>query len=92
MCSYSKNNKLDIHKYFMKEIISTKHKIIICYASFIGALLTGATALFLPPTGVIDSSVLWFTAQLLLLVSSILGYNINFGKFGHTENKDKLNN
>ena len=43
MCSYSKNNKLDIHKYFMKEIISTKHKIIICYASFIGALLTGAT-------------------------------------------------
>ena len=41
--------------------------------SFICSILIGFIALFLPPCGVIDTSVLWFTSQLLLFTASILG-------------------
>lgn len=43
--------------------------------SFFSAVFVGIFALILPPLGIIDDSVLWFTAQLLLFTSSILGIN-----------------
>ena len=48
-------------------------KIIIAVASFVWALLLSAVALFLPPQGEIDQSVLLLVAQLLLLTATLLG-------------------
>lgn len=48
-------------------------KCIMSIAAFVAALVIGFVALFIPPTGVIDQSVLWFTAQLLVFTSGILG-------------------
>ena len=33
-------------------------------------------ALFCPPVGIIDTSVLWFTAQLMVFVASIIGVKL----------------
>lgn len=52
-------------------------KIVIAWISFLSSIVVGFLALFLPPTGIIDNSVLWFIAQLLLFTSSILGINYN---------------
>lgn len=52
-----------------KEVV--KH--IISIVAFLAAVVIGFIALFMPPTGVIDASVLWFVAQLLVFVSGILG-------------------
>lgn len=41
--------------------------------AFLAALAIGCAALVIPPAGIIDASVLWFTAQLLVFVSAILG-------------------
>lgn len=46
------------------------------WISFMVSMILGIAALFLPPLGVIDHSVLLFTAQLLLFVASLL--NINY--------------
>lgn len=48
-------------------------KCIMSIVAFVAALIIGFIALFIPPTGVIDQSVLWFTAQLLVFTSGILG-------------------
>lgn len=48
--------------------------------SFLFSLLLGTIALFLPPSGVIDTSVLWFTAQLLVFTANILGFNLDVFK------------
>lgn len=53
-----------------------KTKLLMSWISFMVSMILGITALFIPPTGVIDHSVLLFTAQLLLFVSSLL--NLNF--------------
>ena len=50
-----------------------KLKIIFAIISFISAIVIGFWAMFLPPPGVIDSSVLWFIAQLLVFTSTIIG-------------------
>lgn len=55
-----------------KEVI----KAIISIVAFLSAIVIGFIALFIPPTGVIDASVLWFTAQLLVFVSGLLGINL----------------
>ena len=52
-------------------MIKIKH--IMSIVAFIAALIIGFVALFLPPIGIIDQSVLWFTAQLLVFTSGILG-------------------
>lgn len=66
-----------------------KSKIIISHVAFMSAIICGFVALFLPPVGIINSSVLWFTAQLLLFVAAILGINVDFGQFGHTKKEDE---
>lgn len=48
--------------------------------SFFAAIVIGILALILPPLGIIDDSVLWFTAQLLIFTSSILGIDMSFLK------------
>lgn len=48
--------------------------------SFISAIVIGFVALFLPPQGIIDTSVLWFVAQLLVFTSNILGFNFRVFK------------
>lgn len=52
-----------------------KNRYIYSFVSFISSIVVGFFAMFLPPEGVIDNSVLWFVAQLLLFTSSILGIN-----------------
>lgn len=48
--------------------------------SFISAIVIGFIALYLPPSGIIDTSVLWFVAQLLVFTSNILGFNFRVFK------------
>lgn len=52
----------------------------------ISAVVIGFIALFVPPHGVIDSSVLWFTSQLLIFTATLLGIDLNLGKWGSTKN------
>ena len=54
-----------------------KSKNIVSVGSFFGAILIALVALICPPLGIIDTSVLWFTAQLLVLCSTIIGVNFN---------------
>ena len=55
-------------------------KKIFAVISFICAIVIGFWAMFLPPPGVIDSSVLWFVAQLLVFTSTILGIDYHVFK------------
>lgn len=55
-------------------------KLIVSVISFVSSIVIGFIALFMPPTGVIDTSVLWFVAQLLLFTSSILGIDYHVFK------------
>lgn len=53
-----------------------KTKLSIVVGSFLWAVVISGVALMLPPRGVIDSSVLILVAQLLILVSTIVGVNL----------------
>lgn len=55
-------------------------KLIVSVISFVSSIVIGFIALFIPPIGVIDTSVLWFVAQLLLFTSSILGIDYHVFK------------
>lgn len=57
--------------------MTDKVKMCLSIASFVVAIIIGFIALFIPPMGIIDASVLWFVAQLLVFTSGILGININ---------------
>lgn len=52
-----------------------KIKNILSIMSFLSSIVIAYIAVFLPPLGIIDNSVLWFTAQLLLFTTSLLGIN-----------------
>lgn len=71
-------------------MMDEKIKYGISILAFISAVVIGFIALFIPPQGVIDASVLWFTAQLLVFVSGLLGFNIELDSLkrkGKTESK-----
>lgn len=53
----------------------------ISICSFIAAIAFAGFAMFCPPMGIIDSSVLWFCSQLFVFISGLLGINmsIDFG-------------
>lgn len=55
-------------------------KKLVAIISFVVSIVIGFIALYLPPVGIIDSSVLWFIAQLLLFTSNILGFDFNVFK------------
>jgi ABC-type anion transport system duplicated permease subunit len=57
--------------------MNNKIKQLISIISFLAAIVIGFIALFIPPTGIIDASVLWFTAQLLVFTSGVLGIDIS---------------
>lgn len=59
--------------------------------AFIASIVIGFIALFLPPTGVIDSSVLWFVAQLLCFTAGLLGINLNIDNIKQTIKTTKEN-
>ena len=63
---------------------------IISVVAFVAAIIIGFIALFIPPEGVIDASVLWFTAQLLVFTSGILGINISLDSLKHTGSTKNL--
>lgn len=67
----------------MKEC--TKSRLAI--AAFIGSLCFGVAGFCCPPLAIIDNSVLWFTAQMLLFCSALLGINLSLGKWGSNSNK-----
>ena len=50
--------------------------------SLIAAIGLAIAALIVPPTGIIHSSVLWFTSQCFVFISGLLGINmtVDFGQ------------
>lgn len=69
--------------------MNDKTKNIVSIGCFFAAVLIAVVALVCPPLGIIDSSVLWFTAQLLVLCSSIIGVNFNIADvFGKSSRKN----
>lgn len=70
--------------------MTDKHlKFGIAIIAFVAAVVIGFIALFMPPQGVIDASVLWFTAQLLVFVSGLLGFNIELDSLKRTGKTEK---
>ena len=61
-------------------------KVGLAIACTVSAVVIGFIALFVPPHGIIDSSVLWFTSQLLIFTATLLGIDLNLGKWGSTKN------
>ena len=59
--------------------------------AFIASLVLGFISLFIPPTGIIHSSVLVFVAQLLLFISGLIGINLTL-PYGSTarRNREKI--
>lgn len=55
--------------------MNDKIKNIISIICTIAAIAIAVIAIYCPPIGIIDTSVLWFTAQLLVFVASIIGVN-----------------
>lgn len=51
--------------------------------SFLSSVVIAFIALFIPPSGIIDSSVLWFTSQLLLFCCSLLGIKLDLKKLSN---------
>lgn len=70
-------------------IFSLKNSIAVI--SFISAIVIGFIAIFLPPKGIIDTSVLWFIAQLLVFTSNILGFNFYVPKSDKIIQSNKKN-
>lgn len=59
-------------------------KKVLSMLSFFAAVVIGFIALLVPPPGIIDQSVLWFTAQLLVFCSGLLGIDLNINGMAHT--------
>lgn len=57
--------------------------------SFLAAIVFGVIAMFTPPYAQIDSSVLWFTAQLLVFTASMLGINFKITDITNVFETDK---
>lgn len=74
-------------------------KIIVFLILFFVGVGFGILGSLLPPTGVIDNSILILIAQIFILAASVYGFEIHFdikqGKFdagkAKTDNKESLN-
>lgn len=64
--------------------MKNKIKYSLAVISFMASIVIGFLAMFIPPQGIIDNSVLWFIAQLLVFTSTILG--IDFTVFNVNKN------
>ena len=68
-------------------------KSLISIISFLSAIVIGFIALFIPPKGIIDASVLWFTAQLLVFTSGLVVIDISIDSLKKKANTYKnINN
>ena len=65
-----------------------KSKQIVSIGCFFASVVIAMVALICPPLGIIDTSVLWYTAQLLCLCAAIIGVNFNI-KDVFKSNKNK---
>lgn len=66
-----------------------KVKSIIGIICLIASIAIATIALFMPVVGIIDSSVLWFTAQLLCLCASVIGIKFSIKDvFNKSSRKD----
>jgi len=61
-------------------------KVGIAIAAFVWALVLSVVALFLPPQGEIDQSVLILVAQLLVLSATMLGVDSYIDKIKNNKN------
>ena len=68
-------------------MMDNKVKFIIAICCVTAAILIAFVALFIPPQGIIDASVLWFTAQLFLFTAAVFGVNLSYNNFGNTAKK-----
>ena len=52
------------------------------FISLLAAIGLAIAALIVPPTGIIHTSVLWFTSQCFVFISGLLGINmtVDFGQ------------
>lgn len=57
-----------------------KVKRILAIILTISAILFGIAGFVVPPVGIINSSVLWFTAQLFVFSATLLGIDIEYVK------------
>lgn len=64
---------------------------ILAPVSLIASITITIIALFMPPEGTIDSSVLYVVAQLLLYSAGVLGINIKIVNF-NSKNKENEKN
>lgn len=55
-------------------------KLYLAIAAFIAAILFGMGGFLCPPLAIIDSSVLWFTSQLLVFVATLLGLSLHYDR------------
>lgn len=53
----------------------------------IGSFALAIASFIVPPTGIIDTSVLWFFAQALMFAATIFGVGAIFNQFVHAPNK-----
>ena len=54
----------------------TKHRLILTYVCVIVGILFGVVAMILPPLGIINDSVLWFTGQLFIMSATFAGLTL----------------
>lgn len=66
----------------------TKH--LMSIVAFVAAIIVGFMALWIPPAGIIDPSVLWWTAQLLVFTAGILGIDIHFDGLSHRADTKRI--
>lgn len=67
----------------MQNPLSDKHiRKTLSLISLLAAIGLAIAALIVPPTGIIHSSVLWFTSQCFVFISGLLGINmtVDFGQ------------
>lgn len=62
---------------------------IVGLSAFVSSVIIGFIAIFMPPQGEIDNSVLWFTGQLLVFTASLLGVDLNIGHFSTKKDKNE---
>lgn len=53
-----------------------KHRLILTYVCVIVGILFGVVAMILPPLGIINDSVLWFTGQLFIMGATFAGLTL----------------
>lgn len=59
-------------------MLKTKKILAICLT--VASIGFGVAGFVVPPTGIISSSVLWFTAQLFVFAATLLGIDVEYLK------------